>query len=120
MHFVCSFYKKKITVILIFNYYELLFLDIFFRIYFRPLFWRALMYFTKVIIFYLVRFLLKKIIKSILKKKQKLNRYQFKPTGFSLVILEQKPVHIGLVRFFLIWLRFFLFLFCSVFLVSNL
>jgi hypothetical protein len=69
MHFVCSFYKKKITVILIFNYYELLFLDIFFRIYFRPLFWRALMYFTKVIIFYLVRFLLKKIIKSILKKK---------------------------------------------------
>jgi len=46
----------------------------------------------------LVWFLLKKNNKTNLKRKT--NWKQFKPTGFGSVILEQKPVQIGLVWFF--------------------
>jgi hypothetical protein len=52
--------------------------------------------FVLVIIFNLVQFLLKNVIKLIFLKK---HQNQFKPTGFGSV-LEQKPVQTGLTRFF--------------------
>jgi hypothetical protein len=56
-----------------------------------------------VIIFGSVRFLSKKVTKPkffFLKKKPKPNRNRVKPTGFGSVFLGQKPVQIGLARFF--------------------
>jgi hypothetical protein len=41
-----------------------------------------------------------------LKKKPKPNRNRVKPTGFGSVFLGQKPVQIGLARFFSVWLGF--------------
>jgi hypothetical protein len=63
-----------------------------------------------VIIFGLVRFLLKKVTKPkfILKKK---NRNRVKPTGFGSVrfgFLGEKPVQTGLARFWLGFFRFWL------------
>jgi hypothetical protein len=69
--------------------------------------------FVLVIIFNLVQFLLKNVIKLIFLKK---HQNQFKPTGFGSV-LEQKPVQTGLTRFFP---GFFRFGFGSVFLISGL
>jgi hypothetical protein len=54
------------------------------------------------IIFGLIQFLLKKIIKTgfFFLKKPKPNRNRFKLTGFGSVILGKKPVQTGLARFF--------------------
>jgi hypothetical protein len=60
-------------------------------------------YLVGVIIFYSVRFLLKKNNQIEFKKK---TRNRFKPTGFGSVILEQKPVQTDQFCFGSVFFRF--------------